>query len=250
MNGRTEPAAEAPAARRAPRGTPRLAGLVQAQIARLVERGEFPRGCKLPTEGELSARFGVSRPVLREALQGLKDAGVLRSQRGSGTVVVEGAAPGVPAFPPVRSLGDLLRLYEFRIVLEGSVAALAAERHTPDTLAGIAEALALAEEAARGDAPPLLLDLNFAFHRAVARATQNPFHLAAVEALPNFVGRGRVEATGFGDEDVAVRAARIRDEHQVIFEAIRVRDAARARAEMVSHIAAARDHVMERRALT
>lgn len=246
MNARTEPTIQpAPARGRAPR----LAELVQGQIARLVERGEFPRGCKLPTEGELSVRFGVSRPVLREALSALKQAGVLRSQRGSGTVVVEGAAPGAAALPPVRSIGDLLRLYEFRITLEGAAAMLAAERHTRETLAGIADALRLAEDAARGEAPPLLLDLNFAFHRAVARATMNPFHLAAVEALPNFVGRGRLEASSFGDQDVAVRAARIRDEHAVIYDAIRVRDAARAQAEMVSHIAAARDHVMERQTL-
>jgi DNA-binding FadR family transcriptional regulator len=247
VNGLTEPAAPvAPPRSRAPR----LADLVQGQIARLVERGEFPRGCKLPTEGELSARFGISRPVLREALRALRDAGVLRSQRGSGTVVVEGALPGAAAMPPVRSVADLLRLYEFRITLEGSVAALAAERHTRETLAGIADALRQAEEAARGEAPPLLLDLNFAFHRAVARATQNPFHLAAVEALPNFVGRGGVEASSFGDQDVAVRAARIRDEHEVIYDAIRVRDGARAQAEMVSHIVAARDHVVERQTLS
>lgn len=247
MNGRTETGAEAAGGRGR---APRLAELVQAQLARLVERGDFPRGCKLPTEGDLSQRFGVSRPVLREALQALKDAGVLQSQRGSGTVVVRGAAPGAAAFSPVRSMADLLRLYEFRIALEGAVAALAAERHTRDSLAGIADALRLAEEVARGEAPPLMLDLNFAFHRAVARATQNPYHLATVEALPNFVGVGRLNASSFGYEDVAARARRILDEHHVIFEAIRVRDAARARAEMESHIATARDHVMERQSLT
>ena len=222
---------------------------MQAQLARLIDRGEFPRGCKLPTEGELSARFGVSRPVLRAALQALKDDGVLRSQRGSGTVVVRGAAPGTALFPPVRSMADLVRLYEFRISLEGEVAALAAERHTPETLAEIARALDLADQAARGVAPALLLDLNFAFHRAVARATQNPYHLATVETLPNFVGIGRLNTSSFGDEDVASRARRVLDEHWVIHEAIRVRDGARARAEMESHIAAARDHVMERQAL-
>lgn len=237
---------------RAPRErvrTPRLAELVQTQLVRLVDRGEFPRGCKLPTEGVLSARFGVSRPVLREALQALKDHGVLRSQRGSGTVVVQGAAPGAALFPPPRTMADLLRLYEYRIVLEGAVAALAAERHTPATLAEIAAALRLAEDAARGDAPALLIDLNFAFHRAVARATANPYHLATVENLPNFVGVGGLNASSFGDEDVAARARRILDEHCVIFEAIRVRDAGRAQVEMESHVTAARDHVMERQAL-
>lgn len=227
---------------------PRLAELVQEQLIRLVDRGEFPRGCKLPTEGELSARFGVSRPVLREALQALKDAGVVQSQRGSGTVVVKGAAPGASMFPPVKTMADLLRLYEFRIVLEGAVAALAAEHHTPETLEEIRTALRLAEDATGGAAPALMLDLNFAFHRAVARATQNPYHLATVESLPNFVGLVRLNTASFGP-DVAARASRVLEQHWVIFEAIRVRDAARAQAEMESHIVAARDHVMERQAL-
>ena len=230
--------------------TPRLAEIVQAQLTRLIDRGEFPRGCKLPTEGELSARFGVSRPVLRDALEALKTAGILRSQRGSGTVVVQGAAPGAALFPAPRCMADLLRLYEFRIVLEGAVAGLAAERHTPASLAEIAAALRLAEDAASGAAPALLPDLNFAFHRAVARATQNAYHLATIESLPSFVGVDRLRATSFGDEGVAARARRILDEHFVIFESIRVRDAGRAQAEMESHIATARDHVMERQALT
>lgn len=227
---------------------PRLAELVQAQITRLVDRGEFPRGCKLPTEGELSARFGVSRPVLREALQALKDAGVVQSQRGSGTIVVKGAAPGASMFPPVRTMADLVRLYEYRIVLEGAVASLAAEHHTPQTLEAIHAALRQAEDAAGGEAAGLMPDLNFAFHRAVARATQNPYHLATVEHLPSFVGSVGLSTASFGP-DVADRARIILEQHWVIFEAIRVRDAARAQAEMESHIVAARDHVMERQAL-
>jgi GntR family transcriptional repressor for pyruvate dehydrogenase complex len=223
--------------------------MVQAQLMRLIDRGEFPRDCKLPTEGVLSTRFGVSRPVLREALQALKNAGVLHSKRGSGTVVVRGTAPGEPLFPDVRTMADLLRLYEFRIVLEGAGAALAAERHTPETLAGIAQALRLAEEVARGETPALLIDINFAFHRAVARATLNPYHLATLQILPNFVGLGRVITSSFGDESLQARAARTGEEHWRIYEAIGVRNAARARAEMESHIAAARDHVMARQAL-
>ena len=175
---------------------------------------------------------------------------MLHSQRGSGTVVVQGAAPGAALFPPVRSMADLLRLYEFRITLEGEVAALAAERHTRATLSAIADALHLAEEVASGAAPPLMPDLNFAFHRAVARAAANPYHLASVECLPNFVGVGALEAASFAPEDLAARARRILDEHHVIFDAIRVRDAARARAEMQSHIAAARDQVLARQTLT
>ncbi|MEO8753304.1 MAG: GntR family transcriptional regulator, partial [Casimicrobiaceae bacterium] len=47
--------------------TRRLADIVYEQLFRLIARGEFPKGCKLPPEGDLSTRFGVSRPVIRDA---------------------------------------------------------------------------------------------------------------------------------------------------------------------------------------
>jgi len=112
----------------APRATRRLADIVHEQLDRLIARGEFPKGCKLPPEGELATRFGVSRPVIRDALLRLKEAGYVRSQRGSGTIVVRGEAPGKHAYPPIRTLADLLRSYEFRITVETATAAMAAER--------------------------------------------------------------------------------------------------------------------------
>ena len=41
-------------------------------------------GDRLPTEAELTARFGVSRPALREALKGMELDGMIAAQRGSG----------------------------------------------------------------------------------------------------------------------------------------------------------------------
>src|SRR4051794_30795582 len=95
----------------------RLADLVYEQVTRLIARGEFPRGCKLPSEGELGQRFGVSRPVVRDALSRLKAEGVVHAQQGSGTVVIRGAAPMAGSFPPIRTVADLLRSYEFRITV-------------------------------------------------------------------------------------------------------------------------------------
>src|SRR5678815_3304053 len=83
----------------APKAARRLADIVHEQLDRLIARGEFPKGCKLPPEGELATRFGVSRPVIRDALSRLKDQGYVRSQRGSGTIVVRGEAPGKHAYP-------------------------------------------------------------------------------------------------------------------------------------------------------
>jgi len=104
------------------RGVRRLADIVHEQLFRLIGRGEFPKGCKLPPEGELATRFGVSRPVIRDALAKLKDAGYVRSQRGSGNVVILGEAPGA-AFPPIRTVAEgncgLLRVRKFAPLMVG-----------------------------------------------------------------------------------------------------------------------------------
>lgn len=228
------------------RASPRLAELVYEQMHRLIARGEYPQGCKLPPEGELGNRFGVSRPVVRQALQRLKDAGYVRSQRGSGSVVVRGEIPGTRAFPPVRTIADLLRSYEYRIHVETATARLAAERRTAADVEELTKALDQAAEALGNGELHLMADLNFAFHRGVARATQNPYYLATLELIPNFVGFDRVATATVEPGELAQRMAQVHEEHVSICAAIRERDAERAGAEIERHIAAARDRVLER----
>jgi DNA-binding FadR family transcriptional regulator len=223
-----------------------LAERVADQLRRLIERGEFPRGVRLPTEHELAARFSVSRPVLRAALAALREDGFVSSTRGSGTLVLRGPEAGALRFPLIETIADIEQFFEFRIALEGEIAALAAARHTPATLAAIEAVLAEPEEMLSLGAPELARDANFRFHRAVARAAGNAFHVAAIEQLPNLVGLGPVEVRNFDEPDPAARIARLNAEHRSILDAIRAREADRARAEMQAHIGAARRHVYER----
>lgn len=247
MSGEREPGLELAVGRLAGRGGPRLADLVYDQLARLIGRGEFPEGCKLPPEGELGERFGVSRPVIRDALARLKEQGVVRSQRGSGNVVVRGEAPGRQAYPPIRTVADLLHSYEFRISVEAATVRLASERRTPTDLAHLRSTLDRAADALDTAAFHLLADLNFEFHRAVARATHNDFYVRTIEMIPNFVGAEHLDIETFGDADLRERVSRIHGEHQAICEAIAERDPVRAAVTMEQHISAARDHVISQR---
>jgi DNA-binding FadR family transcriptional regulator len=240
----------ASAAAASPRVARKLADIVYEQLFRLIARGEFPRDCKLPPEGELGRRFGVSRPVIRDALARLKDEGFVRSQRGSGTVVVRGEPPGVQAYPPIRTISDLLRSYEFRITVEAATASMAAERRSEDDVADLGRTLDRAASALDNRVYHLLADLNFDFHRAVARATHNPFYLKTVEMIPNFIGAERLDVSTFGGKDMPERVQRIHGEHVMVFEAIRARDPERAVHEMQAHIAAARDFVLEQQVFT
>jgi GntR family phosphonate transport system transcriptional regulator len=60
-----------------------IADTLTAELA----AGLYQPGDKLPTEAVLSARFGVNRHTVRQALAGLIEAGMLFSRRGSGTFV-------------------------------------------------------------------------------------------------------------------------------------------------------------------
>ncbi|MBI3504810.1 MAG: FadR family transcriptional regulator [Proteobacteria bacterium] len=223
-----------------------LQSRVFEQLRRLIDRGEFPKDFKLPTEAELGTRFGVSRVVVRGALMRLREAGYIRSLQGSGSVVVRGPAFGALVYPAVQTIGDLERLYEFRITVEAQSAELAARMHTPETLEVIEDALREADKMVELGTPELAADLNFRFHRAVALATGNPYFIVTLERIPNLIGFGRVQVKNFGIEDPVERLRGIGADHWSIYEAIRARDAQRARAEMESHIGAARKYIFER----
>ena len=52
-----------------------------------IAEGLYSRGGKLPTEAVLSARFGVNRHTVRQALGALADEGIVHARRGAGVFV-------------------------------------------------------------------------------------------------------------------------------------------------------------------
>ena len=76
----------------------------------------------------------------------------------------------------------------------------------PRDLADLARTLDRAATALDNGVHHLLADLNFDFHRAVARATHNPFYLKTVEMIPNFIGAERLDVTTFGARRPAASA--------------------------------------------
>lgn len=54
-----------------------------------IAASRYGPGDKLPTEAQLSARFGVNRHTVRHALAHMSDAGLVQSRRGAGVFVTE-----------------------------------------------------------------------------------------------------------------------------------------------------------------
>jgi GntR family phosphonate transport system transcriptional regulator len=62
-----------------------ILGTLEAEIA----AGSLAAGARLPTEGELSARFGVNRHTIRRAMEELQTRGLVRIEQGRGSFVAE-----------------------------------------------------------------------------------------------------------------------------------------------------------------
>ena len=62
---------------------------VETHIREKIESGEWALGSRLPTENELAQHFNVSRTTVRQAVDGMIEAGLLTRRQGSGTYVVK-----------------------------------------------------------------------------------------------------------------------------------------------------------------
>src|SRR6202011_968703 len=60
---------------------------VVAEIKSRIERGQYPPGALLPSEHQLVADFGVSRPTIVKALSSLRQDGWIETQQGKGSFV-------------------------------------------------------------------------------------------------------------------------------------------------------------------
>jgi GntR family transcriptional repressor for pyruvate dehydrogenase complex len=223
-----------------------LADLVFERLARAIKSGAYAPDERLPTEHDLAAEFQVSRPVVREGLRRLRDQGLIYSRQGAGSFVRQLGMRQPLGFGQLASIADLARCYEFRLTLEPEAAAAAAERHDGAGLAAIAEALRVMQDATARQRHRE--DADFAFHLAIARAGGNQYFATAMEALEDHIAVG-MQFHGMSLKATPDGLGHVFAEHRAIFEAIRERDAAAARARMLAHLQGSRDRLFEGRRL-
>jgi GntR family transcriptional regulator, transcriptional repressor for pyruvate dehydrogenase complex len=208
------------------------AELVVTRIRALIEGGDVRSGDRLPPERDLARQLGVSRPSVRSGLKSLAAMGVVQIRQGAGTFITGG--PPVLGSEPLSFLAALhgftrSQMFEARLVLEVAVAGLAAERAAPEKV------MAISDETtgmfASLDAPSAFLEHDIRFHQAVAAASDNPILASVVEMVSKMFYELRRRSIGEA-KDLKQAA----DEHRAIYQAIRARDATRAREAMASHL--------------
>lgn len=208
---------------------------VREQLLALIQGGELTVGDKLPSEHDLAGSFGVSRPVVREALGALRAAGVVESRSGSGTYVT--AVDPTPS--ALRLLGrySLQDLFEVRMHLEVPGAGLAAERRTNDQLAALWEIVRRHETETD---PVAWIEDDLRFHVLLADATANALQAHLVREIRGLQHEQNVVAAQMAESLTAPL-----EEHTAIVRAVERRDAGAARAAMAAHLQAILDRAHE-----
>jgi GntR family transcriptional repressor for pyruvate dehydrogenase complex len=208
---------------------------VTQALLELIRGGTYPVKSRLPSETEMSQRFGVSRTVVREALSRLKSEGLVESRQGSGLFVRE-ASPDTPfRIDPtvVDSIQTVLQVAELRRGLESEIAALAAERANPTQITEIRSCLKAidADVAAGKDG----VDADMEFHRSIARATGNPHFIALLDFLGQFL-KGTMTTSRAWEARAERTRNEVRAEHQALVDAIARKDPEAARLAARHHM--------------
>lgn len=187
---------------------------------------------RLPTEGELSARFGVSRSTIREALRMLESQGLITTRRGvtGGSRVVRlrhqdvGDMLTMGLTVLARTDGcSVAELLEARELLEIPAARAAAARHRPEHL----EAMRASLRRPVGGA----FHVHRAFHAAILDATGNRLLYLVTEPL------FRILQTRFLRDRATPRFwQQVKTDHQAIVRAIAAGDGDVAARAMASHL--------------
>ena len=201
-------------------------------IQKLIENGTLEPGDKIPPEREFARMLKISRASLRTGIGYLAAMGIMKVRHGVGTFVADG--PPELGKSSLNLMGALhgfqpWQMFEARLILESSLAALAAQRSKEAHHSALAEEVA--EMYATVDQPSDYLIHDIRFHRTIAQASENPILAALMETISSALYDKR--------RKTVARSRNLRESaelHREIYKAIRTRKASEARRLMEQHL--------------
>jgi GntR family transcriptional repressor for pyruvate dehydrogenase complex len=142
-------------------------------------------GDKLPSEGDLSRQFGVSKASVKAALQRLATLGLIETRVGQGSFVI--------AFNPPQYMdkiqdfllngSDIAKIIEYRMYIEMAITKLAIKRATQENYQNMENILEQMDAAAENKDAELHGQLDYQFHLEICKATQNSIFVMAYEII-------------------------------------------------------------------
>lgn len=202
--------------------------LTAQRLLQTIAEEQLETGDLIPTEREISERYGVGRSSVRESLRLLEAHRIIQPSGGGSYRVGERSSLLLSALEMLIALGGvtLTDLHDFRRMLEIEAVRRVARAADADAVAKIRAALQ--SMISHRLEPQAALRDDLAFHVAIAEATRNGAFIAAIHGVRGALAE-TVEAANV-DIDEAIK------QHQLIVEAIIAGDEEAAVARMEEHM--------------
>lgn len=189
---------------------------------------------KLPPEQILAENFNVSKNVVRESLNILKERGLVETRNGSGNYVTRPKADNLSDVIErmiVLDNIDYRQIYDTRIILETSASRRAASRITSKEIAKLERLQKRLQDKNLPVQKRREIDLDF--HIVIAKASGNNLLVVLIQAMKNiFLGsmflKKDIEEWDSIDESIQF--------HHRILEALSEHDEEKAEAAMYDHL--------------
>ncbi len=196
-----------------------LAERAAEQLSEWMVARHFRPGDALPSQGDLAGQFGVSRTVVREALQELVGQGIVEVINGKGAIMRPLTnEPLLMYFQ--RSLRSkdqaLVEIMEVRRALEVQAAALAPARRTQAQAEELRSIVAEMRECEND--PEAYADLDLRLHLTIAEAARNGILSHLITSIRDATREAIV--TGLRRQPTRAQRARIQAEHEAMAGAI------------------------------
>jgi GntR family transcriptional repressor for pyruvate dehydrogenase complex len=222
------------------------------RLTDLVSQGNVVTEGKLPTERELAALLGTTRPLLREGLIALEALGLLEIRDRQGIFLAEGNPEEIKRVlgqAQVWPMEVLSQVMEIRQLMDPGAAALAAQRRKERDLEKMDECISMLEKIHEERDPhegPLGAYWNTVLHATIFRATGNTLLSRLYESLLEMSEKGisamRMEVLDSAAPD---RTEKILEQHRALVKAIRDQDLLRAREASRLHLKFTIDTLVE-----
>ncbi|MFC5406809.1 FadR/GntR family transcriptional regulator [Cohnella soli] len=212
--------------------------LVADHLLQQIKNGERSPGERLPSVVELAESYGVGRSTIREAVSALKAMGWLDVRHGGGTFVSKSLPnESKNAVDQLfRDANSLIELLEVRKALEVGAASLAAKRRSDEHLRSLQQLLIVMEQSLADNNTAEGERADVSFHRTLVEASGNSLFIQLMESLSDrFASTIRqTRELWFYRENAT--AARLLQEHQSLYEAIKRQDAQLAASLIGDHV--------------
>ena len=209
---------------------------IASQIIKKINEGHYLPGQQLPGERELAAQLGVNRGSLREALRVLEFMRVVDKRVGEGVFVRDPARESSLESVIFRFLAEdgldqeaLKATFEAIVIVESSMARLAARRSTGEDIALLGDLAARMDPAVED--PDWFTDLDQEYHLTVCRLAHSPV-LFSVSSTMWIIMKKYAHALHLSRE----LRQKCADGHQLITAAIVSKDEEAAGREMERHL--------------